>query len=381
MEDFNEELGVALLSLYMADKYLYNVAARLRIQHGDTIPHMPEVRGYTDGVRIYFTDAWMHATKDQRLGTLTHEVLHVISKHLLRIKGVEGINHLRMNVAADISIAAQQVQLGQKPPILDINPDWNKWIGMDMFEIYNLLEPEDSQHDLGHPIMGYGGEDDFDLSGATQEEEFQIDQAIQQAAQQAEAEGYSTDASRSASRLIDEMNAKAIPWNHYLAQVTSKLKSDVNSWARPNRRMMSQVYLPSRTTKDMYEATMAMDVSGSVGQVPLNIICATAQDLLTKYVENLHLLTFDDKIVDEWNLNRKDKIVDLELNGYGGTYVQKVYDHLEELKVVPKLLIIATDGYIPDTPDPGYRVVWLIVDNPTFKCNYGTILHINTREL
>lgn len=381
---FKEHLGLALLELYKADRYLYNVAARLRIEKGDIIPSMPEVRGYTDGVKIYFTEPWIKATQEERLTTLTHEVLHVISKHLVRIRNVPNINHMRMNVAADLSIMGQQLELNQKPPIAQIIPDAKKYLNMDMFEIYELLSDEDGNSDLGHPQIGdVNGEGDtpFDLAPASSEDEFDVDVAIQQAAVQAEAEGYSTAASRAANRQVNEMRAKPIRWDYYLAQVASRLKSELPTWARPNRRLMSQVYLPSRRNKEVFEATVAMDVSGSVGEQPLNQIAAITQEIITKYVDKMHLMTFDDKIVDEWHLSRKDKIVDLQLNGYGGTYVQKVYDHLKENKQKPKVLIIATDGYIPKTEDPGYKVIWLIVNNPKFQSPYGTVLHVNTKEL
>lgn len=412
---FEKNLGLALLGLYSIDKYLYNVAARLIIKEGKEIPDMPDVRGYTDGIRIYLTPAWMKADKQTRLTTLTHEVLHVVSKHIIRVKGIPDLDQSRMNVAADLSIMGQQLDLGQKPPIAHAIANAEQYRDKDMFDIYRDLTPEDGENDLGHPEVSGGGgapsdddeeeesqggggsgdqdgsEDDdedqegggsgTDLEQPTKEEEFEIDQAIQQAAQQAESEGYSTAASRAASRAIDEARAEPIRWDRYLRMIASRMKSDVPTWVRPNRRMASQVYLPSKLTKQEYECTMAMDVSGSVGEGPLNKIGATAQDILTKYVKNLHLLTFDDKIVDEWDLTRKDKIVNLELNGYGGTYVQVVIDHLAKTKRIPKLLIIATDGYIPSTEDPGYPVIWLIVNNPLFKSDYGTVLHIDTQEM
>jgi len=388
---FKEYLGVALLELYKADRYLYNVAARVRIQPGPTIEEMPEVPGYTDGVKIYFTPAWMASDREDRLNTLTHEVLHIISKHLVRIRNLPNIDHMRMNVAADLSIASQQIELGQNAVIVGLVPNGEQYLGMDMFEIYKLLSPEDGQKDLGHPeVQCQAGDqpDDGDtpnpgsgIPAPTKEEEADIDSAILQAAIQAEAEGYSTAASKAAARQIDLLRGDDIPWYRYLQEAATKLKSDMPTWARPNRRMASQVYLPSRVKKQQFEATMAMDVSGSVGQEALNKIASIAHDILTRYVDKFHLITFDDKIVDEWHLRRRDEIADLQLNGYGGTYVDIVYKHLEDNKCIPKLLIVATDGYIPDTENPGYKVIWLIVDNPTFTCDYGVVLHINSEKI
>jgi predicted metal-dependent peptidase len=374
-EEFTEQVGLALLGLYAVDKYLYNVAARVAIIPGDVVKGMAACPGYTNGVTIFFPEPFMKLDQTTQLMVLTHEVLHIVCKHMVRIQPLVDFDMYRMNVAADLSIMGYQMQLGQKTYIEDLVPDAMKYRDMDMFEIYDLLTPEDGKHDLGHPEI------DKDILVPTDEEVFGVDRAIQQAGIQAEAEGYSTSLTRSATRHINKVRAKSIPWDRYLAKTVSNAKSELLCWARPNRRMFSQLYLPSRRTKEMFQATMAMDVSGSVGEDSLNQIAAVAQDLLTRYVTELHLMTFDDKIVDEWTLKRKDKLVELELNGWGGTYVQVVIDHLIEIKRKPKLLIIATDGKIPKTEDPGYPVIWLIVDNIRFTSTYGTVLHINSEEL
>jgi len=406
MKEFNRLKSVALLKLYGLDRFYYNVAARLNIEQVPELEgKLEHVKGYTDGANIFLTPKWNEATEEERIQTLTHEVLHVISKHKQRTRGMKDHNESLMNVAADLSIADLQMELGQTPEIADIAkdvPDWKKYLNMDMFDIYNDLPPEAEQHDPGNPSMGDGeqggqgqpDEDDSEgkdnegdgnntgsgsgMGQPTPEQEYEVDQAIQQAAVQADTEGYSTAASKAANRQVQAMQVKQIPWDQFLVATLAKLKSDLTSWARPNRRMMSQCYLPSRQQKEVFDVTVAMDVSGSVGETALNKIAAVAQDILTRYCTELHLLTFDDKIVDEWRLTRRDKLVDLQLNGYGGTYVQKVYDHLDKTKQIPKILVIATDGYIPETKDPGYPVIWLIVDNPTFKASYGRIIHLAT---
>ena len=42
-KSFEDQLGEALLRLYRADRYMYNVAARLKILPGDSIPLSPQV--------------------------------------------------------------------------------------------------------------------------------------------------------------------------------------------------------------------------------------------------------------------------------------------------------------------------------------------------
>ena len=388
-DSFEDQLSLAKLQLYARDKYLYNIVSRISVVEGLTLPDDPEVPGYTNGATIFLTEAWRNAEELMRLEVVVHEVLHIALFHMKRIRAIPkeaNINFRLMHIAADLAIIPPQVSLGISPHIKAFFPNWREYDGLSMEEIYSLLMPDDGKgYSPGHMDIalpgGSGEADDGGLDPSipepTAEEEHAVEAAVQQAAQIAQREGYSTAVSTASARAVDLMRAKKIPWQFYLQKIVSRLKSQDITWARPNRRLHSQAYLPSRKPKDDFIATMAVDVSGSVGQEALNRFMSIAADLITRYVATLHLMTFDDKIVDEWQLNRRNKISELQLNGFGGTRVEKVYEHLIETKSKPKLLVIATDGYIGTPADPGYPVVWLITENRNFKADYGTIIQID----
>ncbi len=413
---FAHQAGLALLNLYPLDRFIYNVAAQLDIISIPDLPKYPGVRGCTNGASVFLTTSSDLADLPTQVTTLTHEVLHVILGHMVRLAGEKEYDPKLMNVAADLSLADIQIGLGQKPPITSIVGDWRNYLGLDMFEIYNLLAPDKAKLDPGHPKPseipspeagdssgdegedGDGGEDgdvgDADVGNADEEgtgksfvedpsaeEAFKIESVIQAAAMQAETGGYSSKLSKSAARIIDKVRAKEIPWDEHLTQIASRLKAPTPTWVRPNRRMMSLLYLPSWGKKEQYECSLAMDVSGSVGEEPLNQMCAIAQDILTRCLDTLHLITFDDKVLDEWDLNKHSPVHELGLNGYGGTNVTKVYEHLKNTFRIPKTLVIGTDGFVPQGKCPGYPVIWLIVDNKAFKPEYGIAIHVNTSDL
>lgn len=383
MQDtFDDKLSIAKLHLHKLDSHLYNVSVRLSITQGETIADNPAIRGSTNGVSIYLTPAWEAATLEQQITTLTHEIGHVALLHIPRMRKLPvPVNSNISNIAADLALLEMQVGFGQECPIKQVYPDWQKYSGMAFEEIYHkLMENEDDQpeYESGHEEANTGeGEG---MPEPTSEEWEELENQLGQAAQQAQASGCSTALSKASGRSVDDVRSPKIRWEQHLQkEVSSRVKAG-RSYKRLNKRLRHISRLPARDKGYEFLAVEAMDVSGSVGQEALNKFASIATDLLQNFVTDLHLMTFDDKIVDEWFLKSADKITDLELNGCGGTYPEVIYDHLEKMKCKPHLLIITSDGYFTVPPDPGYPVIWLITDNTRFKPEYGKVIFIDTEE-
>lgn len=393
MQDtFDDKLSIAKLHLHKLDSHLYNVSVRIAIVQGETIASDPKVRGSTNGVSIFLTPAWEAASLEKQITTLTHEIGHVALLHIPRMKKLpQPVNTNIAGIAADLALLEMQVGFNQECPIKKVYPDWQNYIGMSFEEIYHkLMEKEDQQpeYESGHEEPTTDEDEDGEegegsgtgLPEPTPEEWEELENQLGQAAQQAQASGCSTALSKASGRSVDDVRSPKIRWEQHLQKVLSSRVKARKSFKRPNKRLRHIARLPSREKGYEFLAVEAMDVSGSVGQKALNKFASIATDLLQNFVTDLHLMTFDDKIVDEWFLKSADKITDLKLNGCGGTYPSVIYDHLEQMKCKPHLLIITSDGYFSVPPDPGYPVIWLITDNTRFKPDYGKVIFIDTQE-
>lgn len=377
---FDDDLANARMNIYIEDPHIFNLGSRLKTQYAPPLKSSPEVRGYTNGANISLTPAWLAATEEEQTTTLAHEIGHVMMRHIARAGDLGGsVDMKKLNIAADLSLIPLQVRMGQTPVITTFYPNWEDYGDMSMEDIYHKLvgDNDDSNYDPQHPEP-----DEIEADQPSDEEVADVDSAINQAAMQAQQAGCTTAASIASGRLVNLTRAKKIPWDKYLQSVVSKTKTKGTTWSRPSRRLRSLgVIMPGKKKAKEFKVCMAVDVSGSVGEIALGKFMFTAHDVLTKYASQMHLITFDDKIVDEWHLTPKDPVTSLKMNGWGGTYPEKVYEHLKKIKSDHKLLVIATDGGLTVPPDPGYPVIWLITDNPGFTSPYGTVIHLDTNKL
>ena len=370
--EFKEAIEIARLKLFDLDRYLYILSARLPVVEAEPLPEDPRVKGYTDGAKVYLTPAWLESKELEQVSTLIHEIGHIALNHIPRIKGLPSPHdHNTANIAADLALISLQHGAGVPAWITTFYDGWMQYEGMSMEEIYKLIledMPEQLKHYKPHHPDIEATEDEI--------EDTQIE--VNQAGIQAASQGFSTDLSKAASRSIEEARAPKIPWNTLLQKELAKKKSSQTTWSRRNRRLLNVCggRFPAKRRDYDYRAVMAMDVSGSVGSKALNTFGAVATDILHTVATEVHLMTFDTEVVNEWHLTKGQKCHELDINGYRGTEVQVVYDHLEELKVKPHLLIIATDAYLSVPDDPGYPVIWLVSDNKSFKPPYGKVIFL-----
>ncbi|MCP3675280.1 MAG: hypothetical protein GY829_12515, partial [Gammaproteobacteria bacterium] len=68
----------------------------------------------------------------------------------------------------------------------------------------------------------------------------------------------------------------------------------------------------------------------------------------------------------------------VEFTGGGGTRIEPVVAHAEDQQEVD-VTIIFTDGYFSNvdyTKIPN-DVLWVIVNNPSWECPHGTVIHMD----
>ena len=182
-----------------------------------------------------------------------------------------------------------------------------------------------------------------------------------QVAQAAQAAKMMGKLSANMERLVDEVLNPKVNWRDVLQQFVVKLKDDRRTWARPNRRFISQgLYLPSRDGEAMGELVVAVDCSGSVGDAELAQFAAEVKVVQEDHKpKTLTVIYFDSSVshVDEYT---RDDEVDIKMHGGGGTAFSPIFKKVEELGVEPVACIVLTDLYCSDYGDtPPYPVLWV----------------------
>lgn len=379
-----ERLTVARIGMLIRNPFFGNLITRMRlIEAADWCP-----TAATDGRNFYYNPEFIKKLDKQELEFLMgHEVLHMVYDHIARIGSRD---RQLSNVAQDYAVNADLVEykIGRKitsvPCLYDkkyAGWPWEK-IYDDLYEkadkinIDQLVDQMLDQH-LQDQAQGNDGEDGdekknpMSMSDAEREElRKEIKQAVLEAAQSVGVDKLP----KGIQRLVKEMTEHKMNWREILQQkIQSCFKSDF-TWMRPNRKgwHMTAV-MPGMKPGEMVDVVVAIDVSGSIINEQAQDLLGEVAGIIQSYDEyRVHVMTFDTSVYNPEVFTNENmaNIAEYEIVGGGGTDFSCVWNYLQENDIVPKQLIMFTDGY--DFGDKGAQfegycpTLFLIHSNPTF---------------
>jgi predicted metal-dependent peptidase len=177
-------------------------------------------------------------------------------------------------------------------------------------------------------------------------------------------------------RMVADLCQVATPWYEILERhMTAAIRTDY-SWARPNRRYVSQGhYLPSvGSLPTMGALVVQVDISGSITPQEL----AHYNGHLKRIVEQcnpqeVHVL-YTDAAVQRHDTFEQGEEIRIQFYSGGGTYMPAGFDYLLDQGIEPDVFVCLTDGYTDFGAPPGYPVVWCI-SNPDITASHGETVH------
>ena len=210
-----------------------------------------------------------------------------------------------------------------------------------------------------------------------------IDEAIRQGALIAGKLGSGGD------RALEDLLTPQIDWREVLREFiqTTCAGSDYSTWQRPNRRYVSSgYYMPSGISEQVGELVIAVDTSGSIGQVELTAFMSEIKAICdTVHPDHIRLLYWDTRVCqdEKYDMHQLDDLVKTtKPKGGGGTNVECVTDYLTEHGVKPQAAIVLTDGYLGGSWGQwSCPVLWCILDNKNAKPDTGTHVNITSRDM
>lgn len=328
-------------------------------------------------------------------GLILHENYHKLYRHLTTWRHLYDENAQLANQACDYvinqKIADDNTDGFAKLPdgaLLD-----DKYRGMDTAQVYNLLKQEqDEQDSNGGNQSVDGGEsmDSHDWEGAkelsdTEKDELarDIDEAIRQGAMAAGKMGTGD------LRDINELLSPQVDWRDVLREFVQNTctGSDYTTYARPNRRLMSQdIIMPSGISEQIGELVIAIDTSGSIGQEPLTVFMSEVSGICESVrPERVRILYWGSSVVqDELYLEHElDKLTETtKPRGGGGTDVRCVTKYMDKEDIKPQAVVVLTDGELyAGWGEWSCPVLWSVLDNKHAVPDVGTCVHINSRSM
>ena len=320
----------------------------------------------TNGKRVLYDPKFVSELSDDQLKFLVaHECMHPMLEHNFRRQSRDP---KKWNMAADYVINQLLVDEGIGKFIE--GGCLNKALydaGQGVSEqIYTLLPEGDGDGEGGAP--GGTGMDLEDGEGTASEQAQQAAEWKVKVAQAAQAAKMMGKLSAGMARLVDDILNPTVDWRDVLQKFVVKHKTEDRSFARPNRRFLSQgLYMPSRTGERMGPIAFLVDCSGSIGD---DILAQMAAEVRTVHEdlrpEKLHVVYFDAEVT-HYDCFLPDDTVSIAFHGGGGTDVRAAFDFLDAEGHADGLActIVLTDGYTPYPEGCGTPVIWAMTTDMT----------------
>jgi predicted metal-dependent peptidase len=350
-----------------------------------------------DGMNIYYNRDFFHDMEEQEVKfVLAHEVMHVALDHLGRRSHRDPE---WWNMAADYVINALLIEekIGKMPtkPVQDKDGTGAtvqrvglydpKYIGWTSEAVYDDLEKRKVKKQMTLDVHLQLGKDGDGKEGQKQrgqgmpvnisEEDLkkireEMKNKVQQSAQAAKAAGKMPG---NIARLVDELVEPKISWRDLLQDTIQSCLTDDFTFMKPNRRYMnSGIFMPSLKKDNTIDLEICIDVSGSISDEMAKDFLSEIYGISETYSDfSIGILCFDTQIHNHQKFTKEDNILDYKITGGGGTdFGNSFMKYYRDHAVVPKKLIVFTDGY-DSSPDwgmsiydgrPPFDILWIITE-------------------
>jgi predicted metal-dependent peptidase len=373
--------------LLLQHPFFGNLATRLKIV--DATDRLPTAA--VDGRNMFINVNFVAKLNDDELMFLiAHEVMHCVFEHMLR-RGDRRPDVWNMAGDFVINYLLERERIGQVIRQVDLCLD-SKYKDMTTEEVYDSLMknavtiklPLDVHLDLtGNGDEGEDGEgegkDGNSIGKALSEEERkalqdEIKNAVLQSAQAAGA-GKTPAA---VARLIQQFTAPKMNWRDLLRiQLESSIKSDY-SFTRPSRKAWhTGAVLPGMLPAEDVDICVAIDTSGSISIDMIRDFLSEVKGIMDNYDSwTIKVWCFDTGIHAEEDFtsdNGAYDIMEYEPGGGGGTDFEVNWEYMSANDIMPKQLVVFTDGYpCGGWGDENYcDTLWIINSREDIEAPFG----------
>ena len=382
-----EKLVTARVGLLLRASFFGNLATRLKLINADE--WCPTAA--TDGRNFYYNTRFIEMLRPKEIEFLFgHEVLHCVYDHF----GRRGDRDPQLwNIANDYCVNGDLVKhnVGEKITSVPCLYD-RKYDGMSSEEVYDQLYENAEKIDMGklldqmldEHLDGDDGDGDQDGEGKgrpklTPEERQAIKDEIKEAmlAAAATVDG-AGNLPAGVKRLIQQLTEPQMNWRELLRMnLESTIKADY-TWMRASRKgWHMDAVMPGQKPDEMIDIAVALDASGSISESMLRDFLSEIQGIMDSFPAfKIHVVTFDTDCYNpaQYDSDNLDSMIDYDVKGGGGTDFDCIFKYLKDEEIVPRRLIVFTDGYpFGSWGDAEYcDTTWILHGTTTIVPPWGT---------
>ncbi|NLP42113.1 MAG: hypothetical protein GX348_07965 [Veillonellaceae bacterium] len=336
----------------------------------------------------------------QMESTIKHEILHILSLHLIRAKAYKaGYGTLAINIAMDIVVntyldhlppyatTLEWVNLNHSLKLLPFQP-FEYYVEKLQTAIDLLEEDEDGAEDDSHKDekveTAYNPERAHDIwedSNDIDEQTLRkFTEKFIDAAQKGNIPTYLASMISSLKTSQGEL-----PWNLYLKRLMGTVESNKKKTiTRRNRRQPDRLDLRGQLRSHKAKVVVALDISGSISDEEFNQAIKEVLDIVRNYNHEITIIECDSEIRRVYKV-KSVKDIKARIYKTGGTKFSPVFEYANKNQV--NLLIYFTDGKGEDkllSKPRGYKTLWVISgqgDKLSLKEAYGAVKKLKNIEI
>ncbi|MBE6052235.1 MAG: hypothetical protein E7214_16730 [Clostridium sp.] len=342
---------------------------------------------------IYFNPIlFLQLNIKQMESTIKHEILHILSMHLIRAKELKGkYSSLAINLGMDIVV---NQYLDNLPPYAVTVQSVNSKYSLEL-ELYNTFEyyVDKIQKEFNLLEEDEEGEIDDSRENSDYASEFNIDKAhdiwdenndIEEKTLKEFTEKYISLSEKGtipteAKALIESLrNSKGeIPWNIYLKRLMGTIESNrKKTTTRFNRRQPSRLDLRGEIRNHKAKVAVAIDISGSISDEEFYSAIKEVFSIVKNHDNEITIIECDNEIRRFYKVKNIKDVKERMAKG-GGTKFSPVFKYANSKNI--NLLIYFTDGKGENRLEvvpKGYKILWVITGRSkklSLKEPYGAV--------
>lgn len=350
---------------------------------------------------IYFNPIiFLTLTINQMETTLKHEILHIVSMHLIRAKKIQrSYSTLATNIAMDIVVNTYLDHLPPYATTLEwVNLNYSlKLLPFESFEYYvekiqtalDLLdvvedETEDDSNQDEKIETAYNPEKTHDIWDDSSELDEQTLKEFTEKFIDASQKGNIPNYLESLIAALKSSKGE-LPWNLYLKRLMGTVESDQKKIiTRRNRRQPDRFDLRGQLRSHKANIAVALDISGSISDEEFNQAMKEILSIVKNYNHEITIIECDSEIRRVYKV-KSAKDIKARMKIRGGTRFTPVFKYANTKKI--HLLVYFTDGKGEEkllTIPKGYKTLWVISgrgDTLSLKEPYGAVKKLDKIEI
>ena len=342
---------------------------------------------------IYFNPLiFLQLNRRQMETSIKHEILHIISQHILRAKDLNSrYSTLAINMAMDIVVNKYLDNLPPYATTLEwVNVNYSlKLESYETFEYYvdkiqtelDLQEEdEDGEENDANNNESIATDYDPEKTHDIWEDSDDIDEKTLK--EFTEKFVNQSNKGKNPSYLNDliaslKNNKGELPWNLYLKKLMGTVESNKKrTITRRNRRQPHRLDLRGELRNHKAEVAVAIDISGSISDEEFKQAIKEVLSIVKNYNHEITIIECDNEIRRTYKVKSIKDVKD-RINIRGGTKFSPVFEYANNRKI--NLLVYFTDGEgesrLSVVPR-GYKVLWVMSgrgDKLSVKEPYGAV--------